>query len=184
MIENNGVGYEIFMPSSMLACLRQGEESRIHTYLHVKEDVMQLFGFLTKEDMHVFRLLIGVNGVGPKAGLGILSALSTDELRFAILSDDAAAIARAPGIGKKTAQKIILELKDKMDLQDAFEQKLMHQQETQADAGADLAVHEAVQALTALGYSNSDALRAVKQLGSLEGMDAEAILKAALKKLI
>ena len=161
-----------------------GEEIRIHTYQHVKEDAMQLFGFLTKEDMQVFRLLIGVNGVGPKAGLGILSALSTDELRFAVLSDDAAAISRAPGIGKKTAQKIILELKDKMDLQDAFEQKLMHQQEAQAEAGADLAVHEAVQALTALGYSNSDALRAVKQTGSTEGMDAEAVLKAALKRLI
>ena len=88
------------------------------------------------------------------------------------------------GSGKKTAQKIILELKDKMDLQDAFEQKLMHQQEAQAEAGADLAVHEAVQALTALGYSNSDALRAVKQTGSTEGMDAEAVLKAALKRLI
>ncbi|MCH1983581.1 Holliday junction branch migration protein RuvA [Ruminococcus sp. OA3] len=184
VIDNNGIGYEIFMPSSMLACLRQGEEVRIHTYQHVKEDAMQLFGFLTKGDMQVFQLLIGVNGVGPKAGLGILSALSTDELRFAVLSDDAAAISRAPGIGKKTAQKIILELKDKMDLQDAFEQKLMHQQDAQADAGADLAVHEAVQALTALGYSNSDALRAVKQLGGMDDMDAEAILKAALKKLI
>lgn len=184
VIENNGIGYEIFMPSSMLACFRMGEEVRIHTYLHVKEDAMQLFGFLTNEDMQVFRLLIGVNGVGPKAGLGILSALSTDELRFAVLSDDIAAISKAPGVGKKTAQKVILELKDKLDLQDAFEKKLMYRQAAQADTGVDLSVHEAVQALTALGYSNSDALRAVKQLGGTEDMDAEAILKAALKKLV
>ncbi len=135
VIDNGGIGYENFHAVLHAGMSAAGEEIRIHTYQHVKEDAMQLFGFLTKEDMQVFRLLIGVNGVGPKAGLGILSALSTDELRFAVLSDDAAAISRAPGIGKKTAQKIILELKDKMDLQDAFEQKLMHQQEAQAEAG-------------------------------------------------
>ena len=117
VLESQNMGYRIFMPASSLERLgKTGEERMIHTYLHVKEDAMQLYGFLKKEDLAVFRLLLGVNGVGPKGAMGILSCLSGEGLSFAILSDDAAAIAKAPGIGKKTAQKVILELKDKMNL--------------------------------------------------------------------
>ena len=146
---------------------------------------MQLYGFLTRDDLRMFRMLLGVNGIGPKAGLGILSALTADELRFAVLADDAASIAKAPGIGKKTAQKLILELKDKLNLEDAFEQKLANQAAgdiSAADTGSQ--VQEAVQALTALGYPGTDALRAVKKVEGAESMTVEEILKAALKKMI
>ena len=144
---------------------------------------MQLYGFLTRDDLQIFRLLLGVSGVGPKAGLGILSALSADELRFAVLSDDAAAIAKAPGIGKKTAQKLILELKDKLDLEEAFEQKLSHQAAAQDLPQGDER-QEAVQALVALGYPSTEALRAVKKVEGADAMTVEELLKAALRKMI
>ena len=106
ILENNGIGYEIFMTGSSIEQVsRIDGEVKIHTYFQVREDAMQLYGFATRDDLRVFKLLLGVNGIGPKAGLGILSALSADDLRFAVLADDAAAIAKAPGIGKKTAQE-------------------------------------------------------------------------------
>ena len=184
VLDNHGIGYRIFTPASVLErYVRVGEEIKLHTYMNVREDAMLLYGFLTADDLRLFELLIGVNGVGPKAGLGILSALSADELRFAVLSDDAAAIAKAPGIGKKTAQKLILELKDKMSLEDAFEKKLAHEQEIPAMTGADES-SEAVMALTALGYASSDALRAVRAVEGHETMDVETLLKVALKNLL
>ena len=130
-------------------------------------------------------MLIGVGGVGPKAGLSILSALGADDLRFAILADDARKISKAPGIGAKTAQKIILELKDKLDVEEAFEKKLASEQsspEAYALSGNG-AVQDAVEALTALGYGSTDALKAVRQVKPTEDMDAEAILKEALKRM-
>lgn len=186
IVDNHGVGYRIFVPGSVFAgAIPVGEEVKIYTYLSVKEDAMQLYGFLTRDDLRMFKLLLGVNGIGPKAGLGILSALTADELRFAVLADDAASIAKAPGIGKKTAQKLILELKDKLNLEDAFEQKLVNQaQKVQAVPGTDDGMHEAVQALVALGYSSTDALRAVKKVEGADSMSVEEILKAALKKII
>ena len=186
IIDNHGIGYRIFVPSSAFSgALPIGKEVKIYTYLSVKEDAMQLYGFLTRDDLRMFRMLLGVNGIGPKAGLGILSALTADELRFAVLADDAASIAKAPGIGKKTAQKLILELKDKLNLEDAFEQKLANQAAgdiSAADTGSQ--VQEAVQALTALGYPGTDALRAVNKVEGAESMTVEEILKAALKKMI
>ena len=184
ILENHGIGYRIFTPASVLErYVRVGEEIKLHTYMNVREDAMLLYGFLTADDLRLFELLLGVSGVGPKAGLGILSALSADDLRFAVLSDDAAAIAKAPGIGKKTAQKLILELKDKMSLEDAFEKKLAHGQELPEITGTD-ETSEAVMALTALGYASTDALRAVHAVDGHETMDVEALLKAALKNLL
>lgn len=184
VLDNHQIGYRIFMPSSSVdGVLRVGDEVRIHTYLLVKEDAMQLYGFLAKEDLQLFKLMLGVSGIGPKAAIGILSALSADDLRFAVLSDDAAAIAKAPGVGKKTAQKLIFELKDKLSLEDAFELKLTHSQERGSETSAGDARGEAVQALVALGYSNSDALRAVKKVEGKDSMDVEALLKAALKMM-
>ena len=186
ILECGDIGYNISMPASALdGTLRPGQEVKIHTHLHVREDAMQLYGFLTRDDLKMFRMLLGVSGIGPKAALGILSGLSADELRFAVLSDDIKTISRAPGVGKKTAQKMILELKDKLDLQEAFDIKTMHVQEaSQAETG-DLvdAKKEAVQALTALGYSGSEALRAVKQVDVSPDMNVEEILKQALKKM-
>lgn len=185
ILEAGAMGYNLFMPmASAEAVLKRGDEVKLYTHLHVREDVMQLFGFLTKDDLHTFQLLLGVNGIGPKAALGILSGLTADELRFAVLSEDVKTISKAPGVGKKTAQKLILELKDKMDLQEAFDLKTQHVQEAQGDM-ADLsdARREAVEALTALGYSGADALKAVKRVEMASGMDVETLLKAALKNL-
>lgn len=183
VLENQGIGYRIFTPASVLErYVRVGEEIKLHTYMHVREDAILLYGFLTADDLRLFELLLGVSGIGPKAGLGILSVLSADDLRFAVLSDDAAAIAKAPGIGKKTAQKLILELKDKMSLEDAFEKKLAHEQEQTVPFADESG--EAVMALTALGYPSTDAMRAVRAVEGHESMDVESLLKAALKNLL
>ena len=101
ILEAGAMGYNIFMPmASAEAVLRKGDEVKLHTYLNVREDAMQLFGFLTRDDLNTFKLLLGVNGIGPKAALGVLSGLTADELTFAVLSDDVKTISRAPGIGK------------------------------------------------------------------------------------
>ena len=156
IVDVNGIGYGIFMPGQSMGMLPPiGEEVKIHTYLNVREDAMQLFGFLTRDDLKIFKLVIGVSGIGPKGGLSILSQLSPDDLRFAVLANDAKAISAAPGIGKKTAEKLIIELKDKLSVEDILEKN----SETVEYAGvADTANEvqaEAVQALTALGIYES-----------------------------
>lgn len=181
IIENNGIGYRIFVCGRDISRMANGREVMLHTYLNVREDAMQLFGFLTAEDLEVFRLLLGVNGIGPKAALGVLSGMTANDLRFAVLSDDAKAISAAPGIGKKTAQKLILELKDKFSLQDAFEEKLTVNAVQGETAGG--SQEEAVQALVALGYSGSDALKAVRAAATDAEMSTEDILKAALRRM-
>ena len=161
VLDNNGIGYQILVPSSVLESgIRKGDDVLLHTYFAVREDAMLLYGFLSEDDLEMFRMLLGVSGIGPKGALGVMSGLSADTLRFAVLSGDAATIAKAPGIGKKTAQKIILELKDKVDLEDA------------------------VLALTALGYSNAQALKAVRKAASYtEEITVEKLLKAALREM-
>lgn len=186
IVETAGIGYEIFMTGTAIEkAVRSEGEIKIHTYFHVREDAMQLFGFLSRDDLHMFRLLLGVNGIGPKAALGVLAGLTADELSFAVLSDDVKTISRTPGIGKKTAQKLILELKDKLKLEEAFEKKLVHQQEENVTAGENIldGSREAVEALVALGYSGTDALRAVRKVTEAAPDDVEGILKEALKNL-
>lgn len=188
IVDVNGVGYGLYMPQQALSLLPpMGQQVKIHTYLNIREDAMQLFGFLTKEDLNVFRLLIGVNGIGPKAGLNILSCLSPDELRFAVLSGDAKAISATPGIGKKTAEKLILELKDKLNIEDMLEHAAHGGDSEDLASGTDTASNtmqaEAVQALTALGYGSAESLRAVKK-SSPECSSVEDILKEALKFLL
>ena len=188
IVDVNGVGYGIYMPQQALSLLPpMGQQVKIHTYLNIREDAMQLFGFLTKEDLNVFRLLIGVNGIGPKAGLNILSCLSPDELRFAVLSGDAKAISATPGIGKKTAEKLILELKDKLNIEDMLEHAAHGGDSEDLASGTDTASNtmqaEAVQALTALGHGSAESLRAVKK-SSPECSSVEDILKEALKFLL
>ena len=185
VLETGGIGYNILVPGKEFAMLPgRGGEAKLYTHLNVREDAMQRFGFLTRDDLQFFRLLIGVNGIGPKAALGILSVFGADELRFAILADDAKTISKAPGVGAKTARKLILELKDKISLEDAFEKKIAHEQEAVAAKGSRSAnADEAVQALVALGYSSTDALKAVRKVEGADDMDVEAILKAALKNM-
>ena len=186
LLEAGSMGYNIFMPMAAAEkALRTGDQVKIHTYLNVREDAMQLFGFLTRDDLNTFKLLLGVSGIGPKAALGVLSGLSADELRFAVLADDVKTISRAPGIGKKTAQKLILELKDKLSLEEAFEKKTEHLQgaDAQEMSGLSDMRKEAVEALTALGYSGADALKAVKKVEITQEMNVELLLKAALKNM-
>lgn len=186
VLDVNGVGYEVLVPAQLLSMLEGvGQSLKLYTYMQVREDAVVLFGFLTRDDLMMFKLLIGVNGVGPKAGLNILSTLGADDLRFAILADDAKRIAKAPGIGGKTAQKIILELKDKLDLEEAFEKKLASSQisaEAAVAAGSDV-MQDAVQALVALGYGSTEALKVVRSVKPTEDMDVEDILKEALRKM-
>ena len=157
-----------------------GEEVKLYTYLNVREDAMILYGFLTKDDLRVFKLLIGVNGIGPKGALAVLSVMTTDDLRFAVLGDDAKAIAKAPGA--KTAQRVILELKDKLSLEEAFELKSEHVSR-QNENGSSGVKNEAVQALVALGYASSEALKALNGIEITDDMDVETLLKAALKNM-
>ena len=183
IVEAGGIGYEIYMIGTDLSQIHMGEEVKIHTYFNVREDAMQLYGFRSKDDLQMFKLLLGVNGVGPKAAVGVLAGITADELRFAILSDDVKTLSKAPGIGKKTAQKLILELKDKMKLEDAFELKLAHEQEKAVAGLGEISDgrQEAVEALVALGYSSTDALRAVRKVTDVAPDDVEGLLKAALK---
>lgn len=184
VVEAAGVGYNIYTTEQTFQALPPiGSEVKIYTYLQVREDAMTLFGFLTKDDLKVFKLLLGVNGIGPKGAIGILSVMTTDDLRFAVLADDAKAIAKAPGVGNKTAQRLILELKDKLSLEEAFEQKLAHTAQSEEAHTTSGMQNEAVQALVALGYSSSEALKAVSAVELTEQMDTEALLKAALKKM-
>ena len=179
VIETGGIGYQVFISGQTFEYLPAvGEEIK----LYLREDAMILYGFLTKDDLELFKLLISVSGIGPKGGLAILSALSADDLRFAVLSGDSKAISKAPGVGAKTAQRVILELKDKMSLEDAFEKKSEHVQ-TLKISGNGQVRNDAVMALTALGYSSAESLKAVSAVEITEEMDVEAVLKAALKHM-
>ena len=184
IIDVGGVGYGIFMPESAMGLLPQmGNEVKLYTYLNVREEAMQLFGFLTRDDLEIFKLLIGVSGIGPKGGLSILSKLTADDLRFAIMSGDSKAISAAPGIGKKTAEKVIIELKDKLDIEQILNPS---DSETKSaikmDGSANAVQSEAVQALVALGYGSTESLKAVNKVNS-ENMTVEEVLKQALKNL-
>lgn len=186
IVEAGGLGYRIFVPTSVLSALpKLGEMVKIYTYYSVKEDSVSLYGFLSKQDLEMFRMLILVNGVGPKSALGILSVLTPDMLRLAILSSDAKAISKAPGIGSKTAQRIILDLKDKVKAEDLLDSGM----DVTANAGsADVSAvgevgKESIEALTALGYSASEAAGAVRKVTITEKMTVEDVLKAALKHL-
>ena len=184
VIDVNGIGYQIFIPTNTLNYLPSiGESVKIHTYLYIREDAMILYGFLTKDDLEMFKLLITVSGIGPKGGLGILSTLSSDDLRFAVLSGDSKAISKAPGIGAKTAQRVIIDLKDKLSLEDAFEKKLEHENEKINVSSNSQVKNDAVMALNALGYSSTESLKAVSKVEITDDMDVEDVLKAALKHM-
>lgn len=185
VVETQGIGYQIFVPVSALSKLpAAGETVKIYTFLNVREDALNLYGFLSRQDLNMFRQLIGVTGVGPKSALGILSVLEPDALRIAVLSSDAKAIARAPGIGVKTAQRIILDLKDKVKAEDILSPFGDSLKAVPADSGASSGPEkEAVEALVALGYSSGEAAGAVKKVSVTENMTVEEVLKKALRHL-
>ncbi|MBB5265047.1 Holliday junction DNA helicase RuvA [Catenibacillus scindens] len=183
ILEHNGMGYEVFVPASVLSQMPpRGSEVKIYTYLYVREDNLCLYGFLNRDDLTIFRLLITVNGIGPKGALGILSTISPDALRFAILSEDVKTISSAPGIGRKTAQKLIIELKDKIHLEDSLEEAAAAP--VDLEDGASESKNEALLAMVALGYSQTQALQALSRCQITPQMTSDAILKAALKQVL
>lgn len=179
VLDHDGIGYEIGLPQSSLSQLRRQMQLRVYTYLQVRDDGFSLFGFLKREDLDLFKLLIGVGGIGPKGALSILGVLSVDQLRFAIAAGDDKTIAQAPGIGKKTAQRVILDLRDKID----FTQTLEAQLDSRAsDSSSDDIRGEAILALNALGYSSAEVLQAIRDL-DISSMSVEDLIRAGLKEL-
>lgn len=184
VVENHGIGYNIRIPQSILSSLPDaGQEVKIYTYTYIREDAMLLYGFLSRDDLQVFRLLIGISGIGPKGALAILSVMSPDDLRFAVAAEDDKAIAKAPGIGKKSAQRLIIELKDKLSLEDAFAFRGEPSAEALPQGSMQTVKQEAVEALVALGYSASEAMKAVNGAEATEESTVEEVLKAALKQM-
>ena len=183
VIDVGGVGYEVQVTTSDAAAMPViGDPVTLFTYMYVREDVIGLYGFLRHDDLAVFKQLITVSGIGPRGALGILSVLSANQLRMAILAEDVKSISKAPGIGAKTAKRLIIELKDKMDLEDMIADG--SDAGTQ-EAGADPEISkEVVLALVSLGYSRTDALRAVRSVSGADAMGEEALLRAALKEII
>lgn len=185
IVDVNGLGIRILTGGALASqMLAPGSEVKIYTYTYVKEDAFQLYGFISKDELSLFKKLITVSGIGPKCAASILSAFSAEDLRYAIYAGDIKTISKAPGIGKKTAERLVLELKDKVELD--------YQADTLLGQLADETVgstepnnrKDAIDALTALGYSSMDAAKAVKQADPNADMDAEDILKAALKYLM
>ena len=182
VIDTGGIGYNVRISAKTAQELPGiGQEVRLYTYTRVREDGISLFGFLSRDSLDIFKKIITVNGIGPKGGLAVLSVMSADELKFAIISGNAQAITKAPGIGKKTAERVILDLKDKISVEDTQIRKEISSYDGLPQTGK--AQSEAVEALTALGYSATDALHAVRQIEHAEEMDVEAILKLALKNM-
>ncbi len=175
VIENNGVGYRIFTSDSVLQRSTIDKNEKIYTYLHIREELMELYGFLTREELSTFEMLISVSGVGPKVGLSLLSTVPPSEFALAVVTNNVKAITKAPGVGPKVAQRIILELKDKLK-NDQLIQKAVLTEEPLADE------NEAVSALMVLGYSQSEAKKAVGAVG--EGSGTEDTVREALKRLM
>lgn len=187
-----GVGYELFVPVTDIQQMpANGSKVLLHTYLQVKEDGVALFGFLEEEELQIFKLLITVNGIGPKGAIGILSGISLDDLRFAVLAEDSKTISKIPGIGPKTAAKLVLELKDKFKLEDAIEAKLIHGEQAAEKSGGASANEakaaamrdEAAQGLAALGYSMTEAVKVLRNAEITDTTTVEDLLKYGLKNI-
>ena len=185
VVDVNDIGYQVKVSLRVIEGLPGvGNRIKIHTYTYVREDVLALYGFLTKDDLEMFLLLLGVNGVGPKGALAILSMFSAQELRIAIISQDSKTIAKAPGIGAKTAQRMLIDLKDKVSAEETFEKmgeqsvSVVNHKDVNAGARSD-----AIEALTALGYSASESMKAVNAVEITEDMSSDMILKLALKHM-
>lgn len=178
VIDTGSLGFRVFMSPHGLSKLTVGAPAKIYTYLKVAEDVMDLYGFSSTEELSMFRRIISVSGAGPKAGLAILSTLRPSEFALAVVTNDFKAITRAQGVGPKLAQKIILELKDKLDNSDFIKNAAAADEGfVPASAGSN---SEAVEALCALGYTQNEAMRAV---GAAEGTNTSELITAALKIL-
>lgn len=182
VLEVNGIGYNIFMPQSSIdKIVGLGESIKVYTYLSVREDAMLLYGFLSKDDLDFYKMLITVNGIGPKAAMTMLSYFSVRDIKYAIISADSKTISKCPGIGPKSAQRIIIDLKDKISTYDLIDETFNDINGTNDDSYDSEAASEAKEALMALGYSAAQSLKAVDSACKDGNTDVEAILKAALR---
>ena len=178
VIENNGIGYRINASSNTIMKVQMGQQCKIYTKLIVKEDDMSLCGFYDKEELRMFELLTSISKIGPKVGLGILSFASPRQIGAYILSEDIAKLSKAPGVGKKTAERIVLELKDKIDKNNVeFESTLLTSQPIVVSQD------EAIDALVALGYSLQESKDAVQNCKK-DGLNTEDIIKKSLSYLV
>ena len=178
-----GVGYRVFMPAAQLAQLTQGASVRLHIHTAVREDAIVLYGFLSQEYYDLFELLLTISGVGPKMALGILSAVKPDAFYLAVQSRDIKVLTKLPGIGKKTAERLLLELKDKLAKGQLPTAEESYGGEAVA-AGGSGAVAEAIEALASLGYSNSEIMPVIKKIEGAETKTSEEILKQALRLMM
>ena len=177
IVDNNGIGYRIFMPFGQLALLKVGQEVKAFTYLAVRDDALLLYGFLTRDYYSLFLQLISVSGIGPKVALGMLSAAKPDEFYLAIQSRDLKFLTKLPGIGKKTAERLLLELKDKIGSTDGDDLDFVDSTGTLTGTVVD----DAMAALVTLGYTNSEIIPVIKQIQDRDTMKSEEIIRQALK---
>ena len=182
VLETGNIGYNIIMPLNDLQKLLPGDEVKIYTYTSVREDAMWLYGFLTKDELDFYKLLLTVNGIGPKAAISILSNASVDDIRVAIIAQDTKALSKFPGIGAKTAGRIILDLKDKVAVEDILLNSAKTNNATES-SGVNRIKKEATDILGALGISPSQAMSALNKLDIAEDSDLEKIVTMALKQL-
>lgn len=187
VIDVNGVGYNVHVSTDTASRMPGiGEEVKLYTYTSVREDAIWLYGFLARKDLEIFKKCISVSGIGPKGALSILSVMDADTLRYAITAGDKKAISKAPGVGPKMAERLILELKDKVSIDDDM---ISNEIAMNSINGGNVASpdspqkKEAVEALVALGYGQTESLKAVNGVANADSMDAGALLKAALKKM-
>lgn len=183
VVENNGIGYMIYIPyNANVPMPTEGEEVLIYTHFNVSESGIALYGFFNEEDKKMFNSIKKVSGVGPKVALSILSTLTAKDFIFAILNDDAKAISKAPGVGAKIAKRIILDLKDKLDI---TEEDLLDIPVNSINTGVSMtgAINDAIAALSALGYPYQDSKRAVMSVENAEDLDVENLLRLALKEI-
>ncbi len=176
VLNTGGFGSRIYMTPTALSALKIGENVRVHTYLRVAEDIFDLYGFLSREEIETFKMILSVNGAGPKAALSVLSALSPQGLMLAVVTDDYKSITKAQGVGPKLAQKIVLELKDK------FKGKEIDVSGATVEVSKVSGGNDAVDALVVLGYSRAEAMRAVA--GVSKDLNTEDTIKAALINLM
>lgn len=182
VLETNNIGYNIIMPYSDVSRLLLGDKAKIYTYTCVREDALLLYGFLEKESLDFYKLLLTVTGVGPKAAIGILSGATVEDIKISIIAGDSKALSKLPGIGAKTAARIILDLKDKIGTADILASGVKDAMGKEAVSG-NVVIKEAADVLSALGYSASEAMKAIKKLEVKETDKAEDVVSKALKLL-
>lgn len=184
VVDVNGIGYNIFMSGGKAFEIgAEGDMVKVYTYTAVREDAINLYGFISKEDLNLFKKLISVSGVGPKVAQGILSYFSADQLIMAISAEDSKAISKAPGVGKKTAERIIIDLKDKVEDIYSLSDVVAASLKPTGATGSRSDINDAVLALTTLGYSGVEAKAAVSKAAEAGVSGSDDLLKAALKYL-